>query len=282
MSLCLIPCFAQAIPSIEKIKQNSVLSIDKLITLDQQAKKGDVFSQARLGQLYMSGDAGTLPDYGKAAYWLQKAADKNNPIAQQRLGALYFIGKGVTKNKEKYTELMTAAFDGLQKALKHPTDYSEIEVAMMDYDLGSMYFWGNEGINQQDLNHALQLEEAAADLGYIPSIKRVTAMYRFGIGTEINEQKAFEQNLLLADLGFAANQYEVGMSYLKGVGVKKDRQKAIQYLVKSARNSYYAALGELVKLQKRGWTNTIGTTELNSWQNITDKMIESNLAAKVM
>ena len=62
-----------------------------------KAEQGDAASQRDLGVRYLEG-RGVPQDYGKAEYWLRKAAEQGSAQAQFRLGRLYDKGTGVTQD----------------------------------------------------------------------------------------------------------------------------------------------------------------------------------------
>ncbi|MCT7461342.1 sel1 repeat family protein [Aliarcobacter cryaerophilus] len=71
----------------------------------QSANQGYTKAQLKLGTMHQSGLAGVDESYAKAAYWLQKAADKGDSEAQNLLGVMYWNGRGVNKNQETAIEL---------------------------------------------------------------------------------------------------------------------------------------------------------------------------------
>jgi hypothetical protein len=72
--------------------------------LIRQAEKGNVKSQIRLAILY-GGSEGVKKNLSKKAYWLERAANNNDPYAQYQLGIMYSSGEGVEKNVEKSIDL---------------------------------------------------------------------------------------------------------------------------------------------------------------------------------
>ncbi|MEZ2797354.1 tetratricopeptide repeat protein [Escherichia ruysiae] len=64
------------------------------------AELGNTDAQVDLGDMYYFGKE-TIQSYGKADYWYEKAANKNNATAQMYLGYTYLNGKGVALNYSK-------------------------------------------------------------------------------------------------------------------------------------------------------------------------------------
>jgi TPR repeat protein len=64
------------------------------------AAQGNAQAEERLGQLYYTG-RGEAQDYAQAAAWFRKAAEHGNRAAQQRLAQMYREGKGVALDREE-------------------------------------------------------------------------------------------------------------------------------------------------------------------------------------
>lgn len=65
--------------------------------MQDQAERGDVEAQLRLGNLYMLGKQ-VPQDYQEAGHWYAEAATQGNAIAEELLGDLYNMGLGVTQS----------------------------------------------------------------------------------------------------------------------------------------------------------------------------------------
>ena len=61
------------------------------------ADKNNAVAQEKLGRLYERGK-GVPKDFTQAEYWYRKAAEQGDPAAQARLGFMYRIGEGVTRD----------------------------------------------------------------------------------------------------------------------------------------------------------------------------------------
>jgi membrane protein YqaA with SNARE-associated domain len=70
--------------------------LDRLTT---SAEQGDVAAQLQLGLHYYNGNGRKYPpDYAEALLWFHRAADQRNPEAQDRIGMMYYQGKGVPQD----------------------------------------------------------------------------------------------------------------------------------------------------------------------------------------
>lgn len=83
------------------------------LMLTRRANGGDPLAQEELGFRYFLGKGFPI-DTAKAAYWTEKAADQNMPIAQYNLGVFLNNGWGITWNPFKaYERFKAAAKDSL-------------------------------------------------------------------------------------------------------------------------------------------------------------------------
>ena len=61
------------------------------------ADRGDLFAESKLGFFYFKGQ-GVTQDYAQAVVWLRKAAERKDPSAQLLLVMMYSEGLGVPKD----------------------------------------------------------------------------------------------------------------------------------------------------------------------------------------
>ena len=88
-----------------------------LATIQQAAERGDVGSQAQLGNRYLHG-RGVPKDDVKAAGWYSKAATQGHAVSQGMLGGMYLRGQGVKRDREKGCALVRASADqGVQESV---------------------------------------------------------------------------------------------------------------------------------------------------------------------
>jgi hypothetical protein len=66
--------------------------------LIQRAGEGDPAAQVELGRAYEDG-TGVAQDDAKAVEWFPKAAEQGNSQAQNSLGVMYALGRGVERNR---------------------------------------------------------------------------------------------------------------------------------------------------------------------------------------
>ena len=74
------------------------------------AESGDARAQSVLGMMYSYGE-GVSVDYGEAARWYRRGAERNSSVSQYNLGMLYLEGKGVPPNTSEAIRWLTKAAD---------------------------------------------------------------------------------------------------------------------------------------------------------------------------
>lgn len=179
----------------------------------------------RIGKMHCYG-LGTEQDYEKAFEWFLKSAQEGNKFAQYSLANLYYYGNGVEKD-------LSQAFLWYRKSSEQGQPYTPYAVAQM-YDKGEYVSQSEETAQRYykvALSGFLELEskgQADDNLYY-----KLGAMYKKGLGTEIDIPKAIEYFEKSAENMWST--YQLGRLYLFGAeGVEKDKEKAAQWLTKSA------------------------------------------------
>ena len=179
----------------------------------------------RIGKMHCYG-LGTEQDYEKAFEWFLKSAQEGNKFAQYSLANLYYYGNGVEKD-------LSQAFLWYRKSSEQGQPYAPYAVAQM-YDKGEYVSQSEETAQRYykvALSGFLELEskgQADDNLYY-----KLGAMYKKGLGTEIDIPKAIEYFEKSAENMWST--YQLGRLYLFGAeGVEKDKEQAAQWLTKSA------------------------------------------------
>lgn len=137
---------------------------------------------------------------------LHHYAEQGNGAAQNKLGALYNDGKGVTKSYEEALKWYSKAADnGDLKACNN---------------IGVMHFAGT-GV-PKDINKALSWFSKAASLGSTGAMDNIGEIHGQGIGVPKNLNEAFKWFLKAAELGHSVAKCKVGDFYKGGLGVQQD------------------------------------------------------------
>lgn len=192
----------------------------------QNMKSADMRSYVwyRIGKMHCYG-LGTEQNYEKAFEWFLKSAQEGNKFSQYSLANLYYYGNGAEKNLKE-------AFGWYMRSAKQGQPYASYAVAQM-YSKGE-YVEHDEKTAQEYYNQALsgflKLEadgQADDNLFY-----KIGAMYKNGLGTEADMNKAIGYFKRSAELNNKNGLYEYGKALLLG---DKDIPKAMDCLEKAIR-----------------------------------------------
>lgn len=187
------------------------------------AKSGSARAQFEVGKIYSKGKSETdTISFGKAIYWLQKAAEQRFLKAQYNLAILYDKGiydKGTLVRDGKkavywYQQAANAGVDRAQDAL------------------GMKYHKG-EGV-PLDHEKAFSLFKKAAEQGYPPAQFNLGSAYFEGLGVKKNVQKGILFWMKSARNGDLSAQFNLGTAHEEGKHVKQDINKAIFWFKKGA------------------------------------------------
>ena len=195
----------------------------------QNMKSADMRSYVwyRIGKMHCYG-LGTKQNYEKAFEWFLKSAQEGNKFAQYSLANLYYYGNGAEKNLKE-------AFGWYMRSAKQGQPYASYAVAQM-YSKGE-YVEHDEKTAQEYYNQALsgflKLEadgQADDNLFY-----KIGAMYKNGLGTEADMNKAIDYFKRSAELNNKNGLYEYGKALLIGENITQDIPKAMDCLEKAVR-----------------------------------------------
>ena len=195
----------------------------------QNMKSADMRSYVwyRIGKMHCYG-LGTEQNYEKAFEWFLKSAQEGNKFSQYSLANLYYYGNGAEKNLKE-------AFGWYMRSAKQGQPYASYAVAQM-YSKGE-YVEHDEKTAQKYYNQALsgflKLEadgQADDNLFY-----KIGAMYKNGLGTEADMNKAIDYFKRSAELNNKNGLYEYGKALLFGENITQDIPKAMDCLEKAVR-----------------------------------------------
>ena len=151
------------------------------------AERGSAGAQVLLAVIYKDGAAAYPQNDKLAAYWFERAAEQGNVYAQQMMGDLYALGKGVPQN-------LKVAADWREKAANRGNVQAQLQ-------LGKMYLAG-EGVVKDLVKAEYWLNRAAVE-GNSEAQYLLAKMYHAGEGVVKN--RAAADNLLAKS---AAQGYE--------------------------------------------------------------------------
>lgn len=233
------------------------------MTAEAQYQKGEEhYNCGKLG-------GGDPNDYTKAFEWYQKAALRDHPMAQCRLGRMYREGHGVEKNeKQAFSWFMKAAQDdqncpsgqfyvgacyyygtGVAINYKEATRWYEKAALQNDIlaqsNLGWCYEWG-EGV-EKDINAAIHWYQLAAEQGEPMAKCSMGRLYKQGKGVPRDVSKAFSLFKESAGLGDSYGAFLLGLCYLESSGTERDINRAHLLIRQAADMGLDVAQFELAK-----------------------------------
>jgi uncharacterized protein len=230
------------------------------------ASGGHAAAQCQIGCWYLDGEMvahGVEKRISKAAYWLQLAADQDQPdaianlglcyardeqpmwekniakaiscfrragemgvpLAQCCLGVYYKNGDGVPKDSAKAFALYKlAAEQGNKEA---------------EYNLSKCYYYGDG--TERDRGAAAVLERRAALQGHPEAQFRVGYRYFKGDAVDMDRKTAFKWYSLSSEQGFGLAQYNLALCFLMGEGTQYDEKQARFWMRKAEQNGLQQA-----------------------------------------
>lgn len=179
----------------------------------------------RIGKMHCYG-LGTEQDYEKAFEWFLKSAQEGNKFAQYSLANLYYYGNGVEKD-------LSQAFLWYKKSSEQGQPYALYAAAQM-YSKGE-YVSQSEESAQRYYKAALSgfLELESKDQADDSLYYKLGAMYKKGLGTDIDMDKAIDYFKRSAEINNKNGMYEYGKALLLGEYIAQDKQKAVELLEKA-------------------------------------------------
>lgn len=179
----------------------------------------------RIGKMLCYG-LGTKQDYEKAFEWFLKSAQEGNKFSQYSLANLYYYGNGVEKD-------LSQAFWWYRKSFEQGQPYASYAVAQM-YSKGE-YVAENKETAQRYYKVALSgfLKLESKDQADDNLYYKLGAMYKKGLGTDIDMDRAIDYFKLSAEMNNKNGLYEYGKALLLGEHIPKDKMKAVKLLEKA-------------------------------------------------
>ena len=149
-------------------------------TPSQEAREQEAFDQQYLQrglEAYYQGD------YDAAVALLKPLADKGVSRAQVRIGYMYYLEKGFTRDRTEADRIIRAALPAIQK-------FADEGRAWAQSDIGSLYEDGL--VLPKDLGEAIYWYRSAAEQGYPGAQTNLGRMYAEGNGVTSSRRTAIE------------------------------------------------------------------------------------------
>ena len=232
--------YAPASIVCEEISRNPADIQDNLVSQRFKAEQGDPVACKALFQIYDTGKtsdgkkAPVLKDHAEAIRLYMPCAEQGDADAQNTIGFMYLMGKGVDKDRELAEKL-------LKKAAESGCAQAAHRIAVM-YDQGQCYV-------DPDLDKAVQWYQRAADLGYAESQFQLAGIMMMQDSKYFNESRAVKYLTAAADGGQVEAQHQLGMAYAFGSnGLRRSVPKARKYLEASCKGGYDQAMVDYANL----------------------------------
>jgi len=103
------------------------------------------------------------------------------------------------------------------------------------------------------------------------AMRNIGHLYRLGLGTDVNYERALHWYKRASELGFARAQANVASMYLKGQGVAQDYVQAADWFTKAARNGHTIAQYNLGLMYEYGKGVERSTSKALAWYNLAAK-----------
>ena len=185
---------------------------------------------------YQDGERAYLQgDYATALKKLEPLAESGHAESQHYLGAIYEVGRGVTKDpKEAIKWYLKAAQQG----------HTEAQRA-----LGLMYTYGSE----RDDTKAIKWRTKAAEQGDVSAILDLVYNYAFadiyirGRGVALDDTEAIKWCTKLLEMGYGSKRFFImlGDIYARGRGVEQNSMEAIKWYKKVGTTQGIVRIGEM-------------------------------------
>ena len=194
---------------------------------------GNEDAQERLGGMYYIG-RGVPQDYAEAAKWYRKAAEQGLVSAQLDLARMYYNGRGVPQD---YAE----ALKWWRAAAHHPE---------AQFNLAYSYQFG-QGV-PKDLAEATKRYHFAAEAGFDAAQFLLGQMYHRGKEVPQDYAEAAKLFRMAAEQGFIMAQYRLGYMHALGEGMPVNYVRAYMWwsIAKAQANKDAARDPDIIKAIK--------------------------------
>lgn len=203
-----------------------------------KAQNGDIEAMLDLGYMYLYGTNGVETNYKQAFTYYKMAADKQNPVALNNLGSLYFNGIGTKRNYQMALKLF-------EEAANLGSDDAAINLAIIYLGTDAKFR------NVDYLKKAIDLLKQASEKNDTGKYLLGYAYYK-GFIVERDYNRAFQLIKAAADAQYDEAQFILSDFYLEGRGTPKNYNRAIQYLRMSVAQGNSDAIMRLADILSTG------------------------------
>lgn len=209
--------------SIVLSEQESGKDVSEVTALRMRAESHDTDACRKIFPLYDTGKnpdgsrAVVKKDHAEAVRLYAPCIEEGDVEAEETIGYMYLMGKGVDKDQSIAVSLLTAAAEGGSARAAYRLGYM--------YDTGQCYIDPN-------LDKAVEWYEKAADMGYAEADYMLSGIYFMKDSKWYDRKSAQEHILRGAERGCPDAEHQLGLMYAYGAnGFKRDIDKAKKYLL---------------------------------------------------
>ena len=220
-----------------EFSRNEPEVMDKLLALRLRGEQKDTDASRKLFELYDNGKRCVKKDHAEAIRFYTACAECDDAVAQDTIGFMFLMGKGVRKDREKAVYwLKRAADNGSGSAMYH---------------MGQMY---DQGLcdTEPDLKNAVQWYRMGAEAGDMEAQFALGCIYSTPRIKYTNEREAAQMFLKAAEQGHAEAAYQIGMMSAYGQGVKRDPSVAVKWLERAAEGGFQQAMVDYANMSFEG------------------------------
>jgi TPR repeat protein len=222
-------------------------------SIRKAAQSGDAIAQYKLAAMCYEGK-GTQQDSCEAAQWYLKAAQQGHVDAQFTLGIMYERGDGVDRDDDKaYQWIAQAAQQG------HPRARTLLESDKWLLYLDEQAHSGEERPNPDrpaSTSSGVTREQVdeyirKAEQGDVDAQYNLGVIFYHGEGMARDFQEALTWFQKAAEQDDADAQYNLGFMFGRGEGVKRDHAQSMQWFKRAADQGHQGAREILEKMADR-------------------------------
>ena len=221
--------------------------------LVKMAESGDVDACLTLAYVYLFGESGVEKDEQKAFRYYSIAAEKNDVIALNNLGSLYYSGIGTKKNIAEATRLFEKA-----------TQLGNYESGV---NLAFIYLTQNSTLDASQRSTIVRLFNQAAEADNITAQYMMGMIYYKGYAIAQNKIKAFNY-MQQAARGYDEAQYKLAQMYINAEGTTRNYRKGIENYIKAAKQGNIKAMIKLADTLSEGKNYPQNDYDAYIWYNI--------------
>ncbi|MDO4184442.1 MAG: tetratricopeptide repeat protein [Rhodospirillales bacterium] len=237
--------------------------LDRMTRLAEE--DGDVEAALTLGYMYLYGENGVEADDAKAFKYYELAAAKDDIVALNNLGSLYFSGVGTNRDIEKAAALF-----------KRAAELGNSEAAV---NLAFIYLTARGGTDATTRSEVVRLFSQAAEGGNTTAQYMLGMIYYNGFGVTKNDDKAFIY-LKKAASTFDEAQYQLGLRYMNAEGTPRNYGNAVKYLAHAANQGHVPSMIWLGDILSAGVNYPKNEVDAYVWYNVASVYDAASAAEK--